>query len=71
MRLDRVEVRKLSLPLKAPFETSVGRMTRKEFLLVSAYGAGMSGHGECVADEDPFYLPETSSTVFPRSFRAR
>ena len=32
MKLERVEVRKVSLPLRAPFETSVGRMTAKEFL---------------------------------------
>ena len=65
MRLDRVEVRKLALRLKTPFETSVGRITTKEFLLVSVYDAGMSGHGECVADVDAFYLPETNATVYP------
>jgi O-succinylbenzoate synthase len=65
VKLDRVEVRSLVLPLKTAFETSVGRITKKEFLLVSACGAGMSGHGECVADVDPFYLPETNATVYP------
>jgi O-succinylbenzoate synthase len=63
VRLDRVEARKISLPLKAPFETSVGRMTTKEFLLVSVRADGVTGHGECVADVDPFYLPETNATV--------
>lgn len=63
MRLDRVEVRKLSLPLKAPFETSVGRLTEKRFLLVSVFADGVAGHAECVADEDPFYLPETNTTA--------
>ena len=63
MKLDRVEVRQLSLPLKTAFETSVGRMTTKEFLLVGVSGDGMTGHAECVADADPFYLPETNATV--------
>lgn len=63
MRLERIEVRKLSLPLKHPFETSFGRTTRKQFLLVSASCDGVTGYGECVADEDPFYLPETNQTV--------
>jgi O-succinylbenzoate synthase len=63
MRLDRVEVRKLSLPLKAPFETSVGRLTTKTMLLVSVFADGVAGHAECVADEDPFYLPETNATA--------
>lgn len=64
MRLDRVEVRQLSLPLRHPFETSFGRTTRKEFLLVVAESEGVPGYGECVADADPFYLPETNATAF-------
>ena len=63
MKLDRVEVRQVSLPLRTAFETSVARMTTKEFLLVSASGDGVSGHAECVADVDPFYLPETNVTA--------
>ena len=63
MRLDRVEIRRLRLPLLHPFETSFGRTTVKEFLLVAASADGVTGYGECVADTDPFYLPETTETV--------
>ena len=63
MKLDRIEVRRLSLPLRSPFETSFGRTTAKQFLLVSASADGVSGHAECVADVDPYYLPETNATV--------
>lgn len=63
MKLDRIEVRKLALPLRHAFETSFGRTTRKEFLLVSASADGVTGYGECVADRDPFYLPETNETA--------
>jgi O-succinylbenzoate synthase len=63
LRLERVEVRSLALPLRFPFETSFGRTTEKRFLLVSVSADGVTGHGECVADEDPFYLPETNATV--------
>jgi len=63
MKLDRVLVRHVSLPLLHPFETSFGTTKSKEFLLVSASADGMTGHGECVADADPFYLPETNATV--------
>jgi len=63
VRIERVEVRELSLPLRHPFETSFARTTRKEFLLVSVSADGLTGHGECVADRDPFYLPETNATV--------
>src|SRR5438445_9251153 len=64
MRIARVEVRELSLPLVHPFETSFGRTTGKEFLLVTVHADGLVGYGECVADRDPFYLPETNGTVW-------
>jgi len=63
MRVERIEVRHVALPLKHPFETSFGTTTHKEFLLVSVSGDGVTGHAECVADADPFYLPETNGTV--------
>ncbi len=63
LRLERVEVRRVSLPLRFPFETSVGRTTTKRFLLVSVFADGVAGHAECVADVDPFYLPETNDTA--------
>src|SRR5689334_24946140 len=63
MRIDRVEVRELALPLRFPFETSFGRTTAKEFLLVAVSADGVTGYGECVADRDPYYLPETHGTV--------
>jgi O-succinylbenzoate synthase len=63
MKLDQVVVRHVSLPLLHPFETSFGRTTEKEFLLVSVSADGVTGHAECVADADPFYLPETNGTV--------
>ena len=63
MRLERIELRRVALPLLRPFETSFGRTTLKEFLLLSVSAAGVTGHGECVADADPFYLPETLVTA--------
>lgn len=63
MRIERVEVRRLSLPLVNPFETSFGRTTEKSFLLVSVTADGVTGHGEGVADDEPYYLPETNATV--------
>lgn len=63
MRLERVELRGLELPMRQSFETSVGRTDRKRFLLVIVRGDGLSGYGECVADDEPYYLPETNTTV--------
>ena len=63
MRIERIEVRHLRLPLRFPFETSIGRTEAKEFLLVSVSAQGVTGYAECVADVDPYYLPETNGTV--------
>ena len=45
LRLDRIEARHVRLPLRHPFETSFGRTTDKEFLLVSVTAGGVTGHG--------------------------
>jgi O-succinylbenzoate synthase len=63
MRIERVELRYLSLPMAQGFETSFGLTTRKDFLLLSLSADGVTGYGECVADENPYYLPETIGTV--------
>jgi len=63
MKPERIVVRHVRLPLRHPFETSFGRTEEKRFLLVSVSADGVSGHAECVADEQPHYLPETNGTV--------
>jgi O-succinylbenzoate synthase len=63
MRLEQIEVRRITLPLRFPFETAFGRTTTKQFLLVSASAGGLTGYAECVADVDPSYLPETNVTA--------
>jgi O-succinylbenzoate synthase len=63
VRLEQVEVRSLALPLRSAFETSFGRTTEKQFLLVSVSADGVTGYAECVADAEPFFLPETNATA--------
>ncbi len=64
MRIDRVELRHLRLPLVHPFETSFGRIVDKSFLLVTLSGEGEVGWGECVTDVDPYYSAETNETAW-------
>ena len=64
MRIDRLELRLLHLPLVHFFETSFGRISDKHFILVRADAAGLSGFGECVADQDPYYSAETNETAW-------
>ena len=54
----------MRLPLVAFFETSFGRIYDKNFILVSLEGGGGEGLGECVADVDPYYSPETNVTAW-------
>jgi O-succinylbenzoate synthase len=53
------------MPLKFRFRTSFGETSVKKFLLLELRGEGLSGWGECVAEEAPFYSPETLSTAAP------
>ena len=64
VRIDAVDLTLLRLPLVRPFETSFGRMAAREFILVAVRSDGATGWGECVADVDPFYSAETSTTAW-------
>jgi O-succinylbenzoate synthase len=52
------------MPLLRPFETSFGRITSRECLLVEAQAGGLTGWGECPADRDPGYSYETTGTAW-------
>lgn len=63
MRIDRIILHHLRMPLVAPFETSFGRITARECLLIEVHSEGLVGYGECVADRDPGYAYETVGTA--------
>ena len=63
-RVDRLELRLLRLPLVAFFETSFGRSYDRTFILVTLGSDGIDGLGECVADANPFYSAETTTTAW-------
>lgn len=64
MRIDRIELRLLRLPLVRFFETSFGRVHERTFVLVTVEEAGAIGIGECVADGNPYYSAETTTTAW-------
>ena len=64
MRIERIELRLVRLPLVRFFETSFGRIDDRAFLLVTVEEDGEIGVGECVADERPFYSSETTRTAW-------
>jgi O-succinylbenzoate synthase len=64
VRIARLELRLLRLPLVRFFETSFGRVQARSFLLVALEDDGVVGLGECVAEADPFYSAETTRTAW-------
>ncbi len=58
MRVEALELRRIGMPLVAPFETSFGVQTERDILLVKATTSVGEGWGECVAGEEPTYSPE-------------
>lgn len=65
LRLDRLDLREIELPLEHPFETSFGRTTRRRVMIVRVWDAdGAVGYGESTAPEDPFYNHETIDTAW-------
>lgn len=64
MKIDRLDVRLLKLPLAHFFETSFGRVYDRTFLLIRLEGDGQVGWGEAVAEANPYYSSETTETAW-------
>jgi o-succinylbenzoate synthase len=62
-QVDRFDFVQVRLPFVSPFGTSVQTWTTKEALLLRCESEGIVAWGECVADPDPFYAYETTSTA--------
>jgi o-succinylbenzoate synthase len=58
MKLVEVELRRVRLPLVAPFRTSFGVELDRDILLVRVTTDSAQGWGECVAMESPLYSSE-------------
>jgi O-succinylbenzoate synthase len=56
--LEGIELHRIGMPLVRPFETSFGRQTAREVLLVRVRTSEGEGWGECVAMADPVYSSE-------------
>ena len=64
MKLEKIHLYQLSMPLLTPFETSFGRIDRRECLIIEVHSGGLIGYGECPADRDPGYCYETTGTAW-------
>ena len=63
MKIERLSLYHLRMPLVSPFETSFGRIDTRDCILIEINSEGLTGYGECVADRDPGYSSETSGTA--------
>jgi o-succinylbenzoate synthase len=63
--IESIELREIRLPLIHFFETSFGRTTERQILLVRVTDSdGADGWGECTAGEGPFYSYEWTETAW-------
>lgn len=62
MKIDSITLHHISMPLVSAFETSFGRETTRECIIVEIRSEGLIGYGECVAARDPGYSYETVGT---------
>jgi O-succinylbenzoate synthase len=78
MKIEAVDLRRVSIPLIAPFRVSFGVEHHRDILLVRVVGSDAEGWGECVAMSRPLYSAEYTDGaedvlrrhILPRLFEA-
>lgn len=64
MRIERIQLRQITMPLVAPFETSFGRIAVRHQIVVKVWSEGLVGWGESPALDAPVYCYETTETCW-------
>ncbi|MFZ2096482.1 MAG: o-succinylbenzoate synthase [Anaerolineales bacterium] len=64
MKIRQINLYHLRMPLLSAFETSFGRITTRDCVLLEAFAGDLVGYGECPADRDPGYSYETVGTAW-------
>ena len=65
MKIEAITLRELEMPLVHFFETSFGRTYTRRVFLISVHCDGITGWGECVASENPYYSSEWIEAAWP------
>ena len=65
IKVDRIVLRQIRMPLVHFFETSFGRTYERDIVLVEVSTDGISGWGEVTAGENPFYNEDWTGSVWP------
>lgn len=64
MKIKKIVLRKMEMPLKAPFETSFAAMNTKKFIVVEIHSKDYIGYGDCSALAAPWYSEETTESAW-------
>lgn len=63
IRIERIDIHAVELPMKKPFRISVGEITRKPFLVVELVAEDARGYGEVAVLPEPVYTAEDIETA--------
>ncbi len=63
-QIEAIRLHEIAMELAFPFETSFGRTSTRRILLVELECDGLTGWGECVAGEHPYFSEETVDTAW-------
>ena len=64
IRINSITLHEIRMPLVHFFETSFGRTTERDIILVEAMSDGVSGWGEVTCGENPFYNEEWTDSAW-------
>lgn len=64
MKIEKITLRQVRMPLVHFFETSFGRTCKRDIILVEVAGEGTAGWGEVTAGENPFYNEEWTQAAW-------
>ena len=64
VKIDRIVLRQIRMPLMHFFETSFGRTYSRDIVIVEVVSEGLSGWGEITAGENPFYNEEWTDSAW-------
>ncbi len=64
MKIEKIDLYQIRMPLVSPFGTSFGMTTDRDAIIVKIAADGLTGWGECVASWEPGYSYETTQTAW-------
>lgn len=64
MKIERIDLYFINMPLVSPFGTSFGVQADRDALILAMHSEGLTAWGECTATNDPGYSYETAVTAW-------